>query len=805
MKWGGWLVSRKHKHQAGATVSIAQLRARVERAASEGRFQQALELAKSIYKAEATPEHRTLLLQTYLGRAQQLRNQGQTRDAATTLQAALQVGSGDAAWTEQVARELAACGAVKPALDLVSRLPESAAAAVLAAAADAAVAQEQAGRALLPENLRDEFDRVLSAFSQLTAGQDDAARETLQPIGLRSPFLEWKVLLRGLAAYYQQDDPRALENWQRLLHDRLPARLIAPCRYQIDPAFRTAQSPEAQNVLRKLAESLQDAGPVVPLRQIQSALAGHQALATAFRLAEGAVSALRQHAPHLVPRLAACFYWAIIHDGQPTDLPRYQRIFGSPAEDPRLERLEALACEHRQDMEGAHQFWQKYEKTVAAAPAVWPAGAVDRVRALIWLRMAHNAAGIPDAEEMKQLPAFLRDHPSRPMPLKPPADQCFRRSLELAPDQLPAHEALFHYYRERRQSTKAVAAARALLERFPEHVATLAEYGDLCMEQQDYVQAVDLYQRALKVNPLDRQLRHKASGAHLFHARAFAEVGQFAEARAEYQAALAFHERGTTASVLCKWAACEFKADDTARAEELLRQALAQPGNELAVAYSMLIEVIRLKLPRGLKQRFDRDFNEALNQPATGAGAAAIAETTAAHALAGIQYHGQKTHQKKVLAYLQKAIDAEFTESQLEETCTALRHLKVARQLAAFTRLGQQRFPTNPAFYLIEAQGYLDRGPHNIPHWKVTPLLTKARELAQALPPDPRQKQLLEQIQQAEQVSALASPFMNIFESLLEQFAPFGDGDGLEDDWEDDDEDVFDSPFGGGHRGRRRR
>ena len=56
----------------------------------------------------------------------------------------------------------------------------------------------------------------MQAFAQVQAGQDEAARETLQPIGLRSPFLEWKVLLRGLIAYYQSDDVRALDNWQRL-------------------------------------------------------------------------------------------------------------------------------------------------------------------------------------------------------------------------------------------------------------------------------------------------------------------------------------------------------------------------------------------------------------------------------------------------------------------------------------------------------------------------------------------------------------------------------------------------------------
>src|SRR5262249_56926659 len=82
------------------------------------------------------------------------------------------------------------------------------------------------------------------AFRQSAAGLDDAARETLQGIGLSSPFLDWKLLVRGLLAYYQNDDARAAENWSRLDPERLPAQLAAPLRYAADAEFRKAQPPE---------------------------------------------------------------------------------------------------------------------------------------------------------------------------------------------------------------------------------------------------------------------------------------------------------------------------------------------------------------------------------------------------------------------------------------------------------------------------------------------------------------------------------------------------------------------------------
>ena len=781
-------MSRKPKHHTPPRLTVADTKARVNKAVREGRFQQALELAKQLQKQEPTAEHAELLRTTYLGRARQLRSQGYTRDAVTVLQAALLHGGQDVAWLGHVAQELAACGQVRQALDMLKGQPESPAhAQVLAHAADTALQQEAAGRALLPPVLHADFDRILTACAQLEAGQDEQAKETLQGISLRSPFLEWKVLLRGLLAYYQKDDVRALENWQRLNSERLPARLAAPLRFAIDSAYRTAQPPATQTVLQKQADRFQGSTLAQQLRAVQAALATGKSLANAFRQAEILLPLLRQEAPHLVTRLAACFYWTIIMSGQPEDVPRYQRVFGTPADDPKFDRLNALACEHVHDLPEAHRHWQQYEKGVSANPTVWPGDQANRVRALIWCRMGNNAASVPDPDKIPDLPPFLRDHPDRPRPLVPNAEKCFQRSLELAPDQLDAYEALFEYHQGQNDHAKVEIAARQLLEHFPDHVATLEALADLLMEQRDYGEALTLFQRALKTNPLDRRLRGKISSAHTFHARTHAEAGRFDEARAEYQASLTFSESKNDSSVLCKWAACEFKADNPERAEELLQQALAQEGNHLAVAFSMLIEIIRLKLPGKLKTRFDREFNTALAEPPTGAGAAAIVRTAAAHRLAGVDYRGQKTHEKKVLTYLDKAVKADFTEDQLEKVCGSLLSMKNLRLARTFTGLGRKRFPKSPVFPYLEAESYIAEGPARCPIWQVGPLLEEASRLAAKLPADDRQQQLLDAIRARQQMISLFNPFSGSFmEQLGDMFGGMLDDDDDEDDLDDD-------------------
>ncbi len=750
----------------------------------EGRFQQALELAKQLHKSEPTPLHQDLVRRAYLGRARQLRGQGHTRDAATVLRAALAFDHATPVWLEQIAAELAQVGDVKEAMRLVAQAPDTAG-RIVGYTADAALQQGAAGRAALPEALHADFDRAVQAFQQTEAGRDDDARATLQAVGLRSPFLEWKVLLRGLQAYYARDDARALENWQRLAPDRLPARLAAPFRFQIDQTFRAAQPPETQAALQRQLDRLEGGVALLPqLRQARAALANQDSLATAFRHAEALLPALRREAPQLVDRLASCFYWAAVDTG-PDDVTRYKRVFGRPAADPNFHRLEALAHERAGNSEEAHKHWQKYEKEIADDPKMWAAGQAGRVRALIWLRMGRNAAAVPGPEEMARLPPFLRNHPDRPRPLKPSAEECFRRCLELAPDLLEAHEALVQLHRRAKRNDQAEKAARKLLEHFPDHLPTLEGLSQILLEKEEYAEALELLQRAWKANPLNRELRSHVATAHLLTARGFSLADRFDDARREYQAALNLQDPAEAYSVYGRWAATEFRAGQAGRGEELLAQAQAKAPAPLALSYVMLVEAARLKLTKPYKPRFDREFKAGLEEPATPAAAAAMLGLVRALLKSGVSYYGQKTHAKKIMEYAEKATVRDFTESQMEEVCGALVDLKSTRAARRLLEKARRQFRANPMFPYLLALTYVTGELEQAPLYQVRPLLEEARRLAEALPPDPRREKLLRDIQDRLHALAVANPFgMGFMEDFFGSF--FDDGDGDEGDGDSD-------------------
>ena len=220
----------------------AVLKSRVETALREGRQQQALDFARTLFDFAPSPENKALLVRATLDEAERLLASRQLVPAGTMASRAWKLASQNDE-KARLAEIMARCGNLAQALLLAGQLNTAALSArILGHAADAAIRNKSAPTSGLSADFASHRAIILRASAEITAGQDALARQTLQGIGLGSPFLEWKVFLRGLLAYYQGDNPRALENWQRLDPKRLPAHLAAPFQIQIDATFRSAQS-----------------------------------------------------------------------------------------------------------------------------------------------------------------------------------------------------------------------------------------------------------------------------------------------------------------------------------------------------------------------------------------------------------------------------------------------------------------------------------------------------------------------------------------------------------------------------------
>jgi tetratricopeptide (TPR) repeat protein len=758
---------------------------RIANARREGRTQQALELARQYYKLNQNEANRELLRQVTMERGKQVQAQGRPSDAAIIFNNLLTLG-GTPEFLAEAAQRLAACGGGAQALQTASALPDpQMRARVLQQAVDAAITQGPKGKATLPTDQHAAFDLILQAFTDYEAGRDDAARNVLQGIGLQSPFLEWKVLLRGLMAYATSDDARAIENWQRLDSNRLPYRLSAALRASIDPTFLKAQTDAAQLSLRNQIAQQQGNATVPILRELRLMLAKDN-LAPAFRKAELAVATLKKDHPALVRRLGDCFAWAIINHGQPEDLDRLLRVFGSTPDDPHLERVQALALEARGMWPEAHRAWGDFIRQVAKAPASWPGEIGKRVQALIWARMAENAHPAMQRRSKSGNP-FFDMFASQTKPLKPSAEECYRHAIELAPDRLETYLALFHLHVDENQDAKAKKIGNELVKRFPDHAETLEVLGDLSMDSGAFKKAHEYFEKAIQANPLDRALHAKLGQVLQKLGLKYTLDSKPEKARVEFEKAAQLTD-GAKTPVLALWAAAEMKAKNPARADELIAQALAEPNQRLACRYALVGASVRAELAHKEKKRIGDDFKAALKETPTPAEILVLIESAAhqreVHEFA---FHGQKTQEKTIVKFLDQISFDAFDEAELERLSKGLASLEVKRTWMKCLTFASRKYRTNPFFRLAFVEYYLLDQAREPKTYVAREHLDSARRLIEQMPRGEQQQQYLEKLKDYEKLFAeIAAGQFSMFDALGSIFDKFGP---MDDDDDDEDED----------------
>jgi tetratricopeptide (TPR) repeat protein len=734
----------------------APLPVRIDRALKQGRLPSALELAKQFADEHPGPDSQVTLRKTYLALAHQLIERGEFKGAPRLLADAEAACGDDRAWLESLAESWASVGETPRARAILDRIPGSAAISrVWQRLADWSIQAGDAGRVTLSEELREGFDTVRTAFAHYENGRDEEARQLIQKIGLQSPFLEWKILLRGLLAYSAGDDLKAVENWQRLDTGRLPSRLAAPLRNRIDPAFRDAHPPETAAALTAQFDRLHPHAIRDALRRLQRTLAGENGLARSWPQIGSIAGVWRQGAPALFARLAKAVYGLIVREGDQADAEKYVRLFGPPADDPEFLRCRAFICEQQDQLPMAHRLWQMYESWIARSPQRWPGAQGQRARALIWERMGHNAlarlGAIADEHDddddmaaafWKLLNRFEND--AGPLePLRPTPEECFRRAADLAPERLAPAAELFQVYLEDGRTAQAEKVARDLLKRFPNDVPTLAAMARLYECKGDTAKALEFRRRAVQAKPLDRQLSEPLVRGLVNHARALAAEDDVAEAAKLLGESLSGADRAPALAARCLLDIVERKAGGEAKTEQPND---IDPSQRCAALYHRAVEAARIKLPKAARQPLEKALAETFTGGATLAEVVPLLEALEFYRQEPQRYHGQLTHEKKIHAFVDEAIESSSQEDELIRAGHALLRLHAWRALALCVRRGQRAFARNPHFLLLEAELKLGKDPERVSQYAVAEVLRKVVRLSRAAG-DGRYRPLLETVE----------------------------------------------------------
>ena len=699
------------------------------------------------------PEAIQLLRDCTAAMVGQLLAAGRTSALAELLLTQVDLGTfADAEWVRQLATWHAKAGDPVRALALADQVGDAALRAQVAGhAADAAVRAKS--KVVLPADLHAGYTAIVEGFEKYKLGHDSAARERLNDIGLTSPFLEWKLLLRGFLAFTANDDDGAKANWSRLSADRLPAKLAASYRALIDPA-----APPPINGIPLSADPSSLAGR---LKAVQANIGKGRNLAAAFKALESALPFVKTKMPAAVPRLANVMYHAISRCGQPDDMGRYRRLFGAPADDPDFDKLQGQILEESSELRAALEFWSQYEKWLSGPPASWPEPLARRARATIQVRMSEIAEDIADEGEASPFDDIFGFFDGgrrgrKPLREKPPDPAAYlKKAVELAPEWETPAVQLFDVYAKTERESDAEAMARAFLARVPGSVPMLRRLAIALARHGRAAESMDLWRKALTANPLDRVNRMMFGLAVVGEARRLGIDGQPAEAEqllaaeADTCAAEAPIASMTLRSVLAR------KAGRKDEAEQLAEAAVTRPGGRLAARLYLHANAVLLKAKPAEKTAASKALTAALAETPTPQEAFSLYHAWDQFFEAGLTYTGQKTQEKKIQAVVLAAAGGDGPEEDFEMLCQGIAERRAWKLLGKLAQPLAKRFKTNPVFPLMAVEAETDGGTMHARPYKVTKWLADAKRLATNSPHE-RHKQLLPRI---DDLTKLNNPF----------------------------------------------
>ena len=395
-----------------------------------------------------------------------------------------------------------------------------------------------------PPEYRDQLQAIIDGFKYYEQNKIELAQEKMQIIGIHSPFMDWKLLLRGLIAYSRREDERAKENWQRLSTNRVPGQITLFIKEIIDKRNKSFTSKRFLNFYAQTA-----LGSIIDLFKLQKYFYRPKGILNAFDVVEKIRKPIREYSLDLWNRLNSLFYWETIKTGIPTSIKRYRMIFRSLPEDPQLNRLCALFYENHDRFDFANQHWEKYIEDLRDQSQNWSDELLKLAEAMILERMANNLdqilqsrssdespfSSLDDSEDEDDLQDFDEDsegidEDSEDSPisnrrllsdstkkdesiLHSRIQKTLKRAIEISPKYAEPYKKLIQFHIHLEEDDEAEPIVNQLIENFPNDLQALQIAADLQIRK-DNLELADTYMvKALEQNPLDRELCNKY--AHL--------------------------------------------------------------------------------------------------------------------------------------------------------------------------------------------------------------------------------------------------------------------------------------------------
>ena len=724
------------------------------------RFKDALKLAKILFNHDQAPAHRLLVERSYFGRLEQLYRAGMQEGAAQVAANLLEFKVTDQAILAQFLPYLPELGLGQKAAELAPRIeaPDAIWSLQIKAADQAVLHPEKIG--LQQAELRLGALAVRGALAALDAGNEPLAQEQLREIPRSSPFADWRLFVRGLAALRRGEVSQIAPNWERLEPNRAAYRiaqllrpaLLRPASGSATAAPSATGAPQTVKINWTALETKTFGEPLAKRLEELEAAVRKQHWREFRRLLGPLVQSLRRIDVRLARRLTELLLRPVVDaefnadsDFAPGFLVDHLISVAEPCSlDRRWSRLRAIVSERDvEEQEEACTHWTQYAKDIESLSHL----TVEDRRKMQGLVYRHIA-------EMFALETISEDDSpfARPIPkntlkkMQKKAVAAMEESLRLDPSARKSYDVLASFYDQWSQPEQVAATAQRLLAVCPDDVPTMQLLIDHHIRRQEPEQAFPLVERARRLKPLDERLANDELRIRQGLAREHALRGRWEEGRSEFARVQSqWIERIGREGLVARMAAFEFKAGlfktglfktgqfeggQFARAEELLREGQSLHPEPAGFWLSMSIESTRYKLGAEFDSRFSGLLKTSLAKKVRGETAARLSAILGGYFESGIEYAGRAKHSSSVVACLKRSTTGKLNQGDLIAVCEFLSLLPhEAKLYDKLVRKGVKAYPDSVYFLVFDAQIEFDLGPYEGNVQRMRKNLERAHEL----------------------------------------------------------------------------
>jgi tetratricopeptide (TPR) repeat protein len=495
--------SQKNQPTSGGQAAPAAIEQRVRDFLAAGRYRKARDEIKPLCKIDRA-KYLPLLIQANQGLAKEMLAKGQVSEAEQVI-----------AYLKTIASP-AELRALEVEMAVKSNEPAKVMAGSLPLLADPTASLAEPERRRLADHLvltfqspqtNDpgtaqlvaEIESVQAALQAVANQQFDQAQELLRALPHRSIVSPWKLFIKGLIAFYRQDQDRAAEYFTSLPAGSAAAKASQPflvlagkqngADRAVPPSAATTQA------ICKLA-GLTGLGPVLDqaerLWRAERYVDSYQAL-------RRAVAGFPSENPDALGALSG-FFFKVIFGLPGTVAEDYALYFEdlefdernkNPAERLLTLRMLALFGEKIRAPSELRLYWEGFVDLHGQLH-----GANPRLASLVFGYLGKVlSAPRPPSPYYGQAREVLVDSSG--------AIECLQKSIALDPANLEAHLALSQVFETLKMASERNRLLDAMSERFPDNKAVLVLAGRRCLEREAYVKGLDYLQQAFEVDRLD--------------------------------------------------------------------------------------------------------------------------------------------------------------------------------------------------------------------------------------------------------------------------------------------------------------